>query len=102
MSEKFKRTFSEEERKRYVMEVLESGSNILVARKYDLNPVLLSKWVCNYRKYQQTLQTKEPKEKEIIPNYKKEYKKLKKELEEKELEVEVLRDLLKKRPNTRR
>ena len=97
MSEKFKRTFSEEERKRYVIEVLESGSNILVARKYDLNPVLLSKWVCNYRKYQQTLEPKEPKEKEIIPNYKKEYKKLKKDLEEKELEIKVLRDLLKKK-----
>lgn len=95
--EKFTRSFTEEERKIFVNEVLQTGSNILIAKKYDLHPSLLSKWVTNYRRYGITLAPKEPVKKEIIPNYKKEYNKLKKELEEKELEIKILRDLIKKK-----
>lgn len=96
MPTKFKRTFSEAQRQEIVNEVLESGSNILIARKYDINPVQLSHWVSNFRRYNQTLKPKELNEEEIIPNYKKAYKKVQKELEEKELELAVLRDLFKK------
>lgn len=96
MPTKFKRTFSESQRQEIVNEVLESGSNILIARKYDINTVQLSRWVSNFRRYNQTLKPKELKEEEIIPNYKKAYKKVQKELKEKELELAVLRDLLKK------
>ncbi|SFB40598.1 transposase, partial [Clostridium frigidicarnis] len=71
----FTRKFSEDQRVSFVKEVLESGSNILIAKRYDLNPQLLSRWVNNYRRYSQTLEPKEPKNNEIIPNYKKEYKK---------------------------
>lgn len=95
--ERFIRKFVEEERVRFVNEVLQSGSNILIAKKYDLHPCLLSKWVTNYRRYGMTLAPKEPVNKQIIPNYKKEYDKLKKELEEKDLEIQILRDLLKKK-----
>lgn len=95
--ERFIRKFVEEERAAYVNEVLQSGSNILIAKKYDIHPGLLSKWVSNYRRYGMTLAPKEPIEKEIIPNYKKEYNKLKKELEEKDLEIKILRDLIKKK-----
>jgi transposase-like protein len=97
MGEKFIRKFTEEEKFEFVKEVLSSGSNILIAKKYDLNPGLLSKWVNNYRRYQQTLKPKVAIEKEIIPNYKKEYAKMKKELVDKDLEIQVLRDLLKKK-----
>lgn len=97
MSKRFTRKFTEEERVAYVKEALEVGSNVLVAKKYDIHQSLLSKWISNYRKYQQTLEPKVPVEKEVIPNYKKEYAKMKKELDEKELEIKILRDLLKKK-----
>lgn len=35
--------------------------------------------------------------KEVIPNYKKEYEKLKKEIADKNLEIEVLRELVEKK-----
>jgi len=97
MDKKFTRKFTEEQRVGYVKEVLETGSNILIAKKYDLHPHLLSKWVNNYRRYQQTLKPKVVEEKETIPNYKKEYSKLKKEVADKDLEIQILRDLLKKK-----
>lgn len=95
--DRFIRNFTEEERVAFVNEVLQSGSNILVAKKYDIHPGLLSRWVNNYRRYGTTIAPKKPVEKEIVPNYKKEYNKLKKQLEEKELENNILRDLLKKK-----
>lgn len=97
MKKKFIRKFTEEQKVEFVKEVLESGSNILVAKKYDLHPQLLSRWVNNYRRYQQTLEPKVPVDKEAIPNYKKEYSKLKKEIADKDLEIQILRDLLKKK-----
>ncbi|HCQ89412.1 MAG TPA: transposase [Clostridium sp.] len=97
MTTKFTRKFTEEERVAIVKEALEYGSNALVAAKYDINPKLLSTWKGNYRRYQQTLKPKEPKEENIIVNYKKEYKKLVEENKQKDLEIAVLRDLLKKR-----
>ena len=92
----FKRKFSEEQRVAYVKEVLESGSNSLIAKKYDINPVQLSTWVNNYRRYSQTIKPKNPKEGEILPNYKKEYHKFKDENEELKLKIAILEDLLKK------
>lgn len=65
----FKRRFTEEQRVKYVNEVLESGSNVLIAKKYDINQVQLSSWVNNYRRFGQTLKPKEPKDQKIIPNY---------------------------------
>lgn len=97
MEEKFIRKYTEEQRVEFVKEVLESGSNILIAKKYDLNPNLLSRWVNNYRRYHQTIKPKDKVDKETIPNYKKEYNKLKKEVEDKDLEIKILRDLLKKK-----
>lgn len=94
---KFIRKFTEEDRVKFVTEALQSGSNILIAKKYEIHPGQLSKWISNYRRYGVTLAPKEPVEKDVIPNYKKEYSKLKKELEEKELEIKILRDLIKKK-----
>ena len=94
---RFTRKFSEDQRVSFVKEVLESGSNILIAKKYDLNCQLLSRWVNNYRRYSQTLEPKEPKNNEIIPNYKKEYKKAIEKIKDQELKIAVLEDLLKKK-----
>lgn len=95
---KFKRKFTEEQRVKYVNEVLESGSNILIAKKYDINQVQLSYWVNNYRRYRQTLQPKEPKDTKIVPNYKQEYKKAQEIIKEQDLKIAILEDLLKKKP----
>ena len=73
----FKRRFTEEQRVKYVNEVLESGSNVLIAKKYDIKP-------------------KEPKDQKIIPNYKKEYEKAQDKIKEQELKIAILEDLLKK------
>ena len=93
----FIRKFTEEERVKIVEEALEYGSNSLVASKYDINPAQLSNWKSCYRKYGQTLKPKDPTPlDQPIPNYKKQCKLLKKEKQELELEIAVLRDLLKK------
>jgi transposase len=97
MSVRFKRKFTEEERVAIVNEVLETGSNSLIAAKYDINQVQLSTWKCNYRRYQQTIKPKETIETELIPNYKKEYKKAVKTIQDKDLEIAILRDLIKKK-----
>lgn len=95
---KFIRKFTEEQRVKIVEEVLECGSNSLIAAKYDLSYSLLSKWKNNYRRYGKTIQPKEAVTlDEPIPNYKKECTKLLKEKQELELEVAVLRDMLKKK-----
>ena len=93
---RFKRRFTEEQRVAYVNEVLESGSNILIAKKYNINQVQLSYWVNNYRRYGHTLPPKEPKDPKLIPNYKKEYEKAQEKIKEQEIEIAILRDLLKK------
>lgn len=100
MREGFTRKFSEEERVKIVEEVLECGSNSLIAARYDLNPVLLSKWKSSYRKYGKTIAPKKPKEvnpEDVIPDYKKAYKKSQNEVKELKTEVAILRDLLKKK-----
>lgn len=96
---RFKRKFTEEERVGIVKEVLESGSNSLIAAKYNLNIQLLSKWKSCYRRYGQTM---EPKEKSNmletpIPDYKIKCAELIKLNNELELEIAVLRDMLKKK-----
>lgn len=94
----FKRKFTEEERVKIVEEVLACGSNSLIAAKHDINYVQLSNWKNNYRRYGQTLKPSEPKAvNELIPDYKNEYKKLLKEKQELELEIAVLREMVKKK-----
>lgn len=100
MSIRFIKKFSEEERVKIVEEALEYGSNALVAAKYGIHPVLLSNWKGNYRRYGQTLKLKDvvdAKESEVVVNYKNEYRRLLEENKEKDLEIAVLRDLLKKK-----
>ena len=82
----FKRRFTEEQRVKYVNEVLESGSNVLIAKKYDKS---LEETRCY-------LEPKEPKDQKIIPNYKKEYEKAQDKIKEQELKIAILEDLLKK------
>lgn len=97
-SMKFVRKYSEEERLKMVEECLQFGSVALIASKYDINPRLLSRWKCCYRRYGQTLPPKEAKTlDEPIPDYKKKCSVLESEKAELQLEIAVLRDLLKKK-----
>lgn len=97
MAVRFIRKFTEEERVAIVEETLEYGSTELVAAKHGLSSGLIANWRGNYRRYHQTLKPKEPKEVDIIVNYKKEYKRMVEESKEKDLEIAILRDLLKKK-----
>lgn len=99
---RFIRKFTEEERVKIVEEILECGSNTLIAAKYNINHVQLSTWKNNYRRYGQTLKPKEPKLlNKPIPDYKKEYLALSRKNAELELEIAVLRDMLKKTTRNR-
>lgn len=97
MEVRFTRKFTEEERVKIVNEVLECGSNVTIAKLRKIHQVQLSRWVTNYRRYGVTIMPKEPKLKEVIPNYKKEYEKMKKDIADKDLEIQVLRELLEKK-----
>lgn len=94
---RFNRKFTEEERVKIVEEILECGSNSAIAAKYNINPMQLSNWKCCYRRYGQTLKPKTKKSLDKpIPDYKKKCTILEKQNHELELEIAVLRDLLKK------
>ena len=51
----------------------------------------------NIKGFGVTIMPKEPRIKEVIPNYKKEYEKMKKDIADKDLEIQVLRELLEKK-----
>lgn len=93
-----KRQFNEEFRVQVVKDVLETGETGLVARHYSLHPVLGSRWVNNFKKYGKTTvsKPKEPKSDSNLSALANENEKLKKLLGEKELEIQILRDLFKK------
>lgn len=95
---RFIRKFTEEERVKIVEEVLECGSNSLIAAKYDINPVQICNWKSCYRKYGKTLKPKAAKLlDEPIPDYKKQCALLTKEKQSLELENAILKDMLKKK-----
>lgn len=94
---RFINKFTEEQRVEIVEESLATGSNSLVAAKYNIHSGLISNWKGNYRRYGKTIKPKEAKLlDEIIPDYKKENKSLKKENDDLKLKVAILEDLLKK------
>lgn len=80
-----------------VKEATETGNNSLVARRYELNPNMVSRWIREYKegKYGEADVTLLPDldSKELS----KENEKLKIILGEKDLEIAILRDLIKKK-----
>lgn len=99
-----RRRHSMETKLKVVKEVLETGNASLVARRYDLSSSMVSKWVRKYKQYGDTAFNESSKRNgELIEYTNKNHRKLenenerlKKILGEKELEVAILRDLLKK------
>jgi len=95
---KKRRNFTEEYRTQIVKEVLETGESGLVARRHNLHPNLVSRWVTSYKEYGKTITSPPPKaridvdDKTLIN----ENELLRKQLSEKELEIQILNELLKK------
>lgn len=98
------RKHSDEFKKQVVKEALETGNSSLVGRKYDISPSIVARWVRAEKPNPMKSMTR--KALQVSPDLSedpKESKKamdqniqLKKLLGEKELEIEILRDLLKK------
>ncbi len=95
---------SDDFKKQVVKEALETGNSSLVGRKYNISPSIVARWVRAQKvnpidnmtkKALQTLPelSQDPKE---IKKAMEQNTQLKKLLGEKELEIEILRDLLKK------
>ncbi|RJX23554.1 MAG: helix-turn-helix domain-containing protein [Dethiobacter sp.] len=97
------RYHSPEKKLRVVKESQETGNATLVACRYELSPSKVNRWVREYRKYGEAAFNGKPKGKSFKGNpYGTENqklaaeKKLKKILGEKDLEIAILRNLLKK------
>ena len=87
--------YPEEFRNQIIKEVEEVGNATLVARKHDLVPDTITRWV---RKSKKTNNTNYPVNIDYSTNSSldKENEQLKKLLGEKDLEIAILKDLLKK------
>jgi len=88
-----------------IKEALETGNASIVTRRYDISASLVGKWVRRYKRERNDVPGGEKQQKTCnkypvtIEEHKRmisENEKLKKLLGEKELEIEILRDLLKK------
>lgn len=89
-----RKKYSPEFKQQIIKEVLEVGNGSLVARKYDINQNIINRWVRQSRS-NGTKHTSLPMpqdHKQLLA----ENEQLKKLLGKKELEIEILRDLLKK------
>jgi len=100
-----RKQYSPEQKLQIIKEALETGNASIVARRHDISTSLVSKWVRQYKREGTGVPQGEKQRKThnkcpvTIEEHKKmisENEKLKKLLGEKELEIEILRDLLKK------
>jgi transposase-like protein len=95
---------SDETIKQVVREAIETGNSSLVGRKHNINPSIVARWVREEKPNPMKSMTRKALQPEpALEEDPKEAKKaidqntqLKKLLGEKELEIEILRDLLKK------
>jgi len=95
---------SDEFKKQVVKEALETGNSSLVGRKYNISPSIVARWVREEKPSPMKDMTK--KALQASPGMLEDPKEVKKAMEqnmqlkrllgEKELEIEILRDLLKK------
>lgn len=104
-----RRTYSAEFKQQVVREALETGNNSLVARRHDLRDNIVSKWVRQYKANNGEMTPTKPKaapmhvtaneHAQLVAESQElsyENEKLKKLLGEKDLEIAILRDLVKK------
>jgi transposase len=99
-----RRKFSEDFKEKLIKEASQIGNASVVARKYDFNPTVVNRWVRNSKK-----QPEKEIQKQALTSYQgvlhepttldsalKQIKQLKGIIGKKELEIEVLSELLKK------
>jgi transposase len=94
--------YLERMKKQLVEEALSGGNASFVARKHGVDPNTLTKWIRQYRdevesemSKKQVPKAQDPQVKETV-DYKKKYEQAVKLLGEKDVEIAILRDLLKK------
>lgn len=88
--------YSKEFKKQIVKEAKETGNAHLVARKHDLVPGTVTRWVREDKKADGVKKTSDYSEYRTNKELEAENEKLKVMLGEKDLEIAILRDLLKK------
>jgi len=87
---------------RVAREAIETGNNTVVARRYEIAPVVVSRWVRNYKVNGSTAFDVTKKRNAHQDDYlqlrqvEQDNEQLKKLLGEKDLEIAILRDLVKK------
>lgn len=97
-----RRHYPREQKLQIVKEAMETGNCALVARRYDISPNLVSRWTREYRRYgadaftgvagsNNNREDQKQLRALIIEN-----ERLKRMLGEKDLEIAILKDLLKK------
>ncbi len=91
-----RRRYTEEFKQQVIKEAMETGNSAIVARRYDLNTNMVARWV---REFKSSKYSHEPGKTDARENQQlsQENEKLKKLLGEKDLELAILRDLLKKK-----
>ncbi|GMB10139.1 transposase [Thermolongibacillus altinsuensis] len=92
-----RRKHSKEFKLQVVKEALEVGNKALVARKYELSPNLVQRWVKAYEEGQLGQEIVSSPSSAEIKRLEEENEQLKKLLGEKDLEIAILRDLIKKK-----
>jgi transposase len=91
-----RRKHSNEFKRQVVKEALEVGNKASVARRYEISPNLVQRWVKAYQEGQLEEATVIDSSAEV-KKLEEENEQLKKLLEEKDLEIAILRDLIKKK-----
>jgi transposase len=96
-----RKKYSPEFKQQVVKEAMETGNSAVVARRYDLNTNMVARWVREFKN------GKHVNSSEASPSFgdlskenqqlSQENDRLKKILGEKDLEIEILKDLIKKR-----
>ena len=92
--------FYEEQREKAALEALSGIKVAVVARKYGVSPSTVNQWVRDYREKNGEMVHPYPQEQAVemqrLLEVERKYEKAVKMLGEKDLEIEILRELLKK------
>lgn len=97
-----RKSYTREFKIRVVQEAIETGNNTVVARRYEVHPSMVARWVRQYKKRGEAAfqRTKAPTRTVAGPRelqeLQRENERLKKLLGQKELENAILKDLLEK------
>ena len=99
-----RKKYSVDFKQQIIQEALETGNNSVVARRHDLSTSMVSRWVREHKKVKYQPYTGNSKSSINIDQVSKENQllfeeneKLKKLLGDKDLEIAILRDLIKKK-----